>query len=557
MTLHVVFLSLAVMLSASNSFRFLGVSRLVRDISKVGTLHSSVSVGSVDVEEVLVVPPTLVAEPAVQKLLSIRPTLKLLPNPITTNIRWSAYRQEINIDSTELELLYLGSKKMNDLEAATVWHNSLNKRLNMLNAAQSADENFHRRPLQYMEAGKYQKEVDTAISIVTRASYISRALQQQKRSSKLNKLDTSPVTIVDYAVQAMVLHTLHTRFPQDTFVAEEDSSYLRDNLALADEVRHVVHIALGGNLWTREELFSAIDLGSSDERKTKTARAWVLDPIDGTKGYIRNEHYCIALGLLDYEPAQSTGSLPKRRAVLSVLGCPNLSLSKVLAAAAGDAQAQETLSHITPAIDLPLVETPVHPTPNTSDDDHSHQLFDHDRGSVYFAVQDFGAYAKSLDMSIGLGYACTVNQHTNPAQMLLCESREALAPFSRSITAQVRQRWQMARDFVRLDGQCKHCLVGAGSVEGSLRLPPQGYREKIWDHLPGVHFILEAGGQVTDFAGRKLDFSAGSLPSSSDSKDGRAKELSTLVEGVVVSNGLVHTQLLQAVNEARVSLGII
>ena len=27
-------------------------------------------------------------------------------------------------------------------------------------------------------------------------------------------------------------------------------------------------------------------------------RVWVLDPIDGTKGFMRGEHYCIALALL-------------------------------------------------------------------------------------------------------------------------------------------------------------------------------------------------------------------------------------------------------------------
>ena len=27
-------------------------------------------------------------------------------------------------------------------------------------------------------------------------------------------------------------------------------------------------------------------------------RVWVLDPVDGTKGFMRGEHYCIALALL-------------------------------------------------------------------------------------------------------------------------------------------------------------------------------------------------------------------------------------------------------------------
>jgi 3'-phosphoadenosine 5'-phosphosulfate (PAPS) 3'-phosphatase len=57
-------------------------------------------------------------------------------------------------------------------------------------------------------------------------------------------------------------------------------------------------------------------------------------------------------------------------------------------------------------------------------------------------------------------------------------------------------------------GMCKHCLVGVGAAEAILRLPPTGYREKIWDHVAGSHFVTEAGGRVTDLSGRELEFGA-------------------------------------------------
>jgi 3'-phosphoadenosine 5'-phosphosulfate (PAPS) 3'-phosphatase len=53
---------------------------------------------------------------------------------------------------------------------------------------------------------------------------------------------------------------------------------------------------------------------------------------------------------------------------------------------------------------------------------------------------------------------------------------------------------------------CKHCVVGVGAAEATLRLPPSGYREKIWDHVAGEHFVREAGGRVTDLRGRALSF---------------------------------------------------
>jgi 3'-phosphoadenosine 5'-phosphosulfate (PAPS) 3'-phosphatase len=57
-------------------------------------------------------------------------------------------------------------------------------------------------------------------------------------------------------------------------------------------------------------------------------------------------------------------------------------------------------------------------------------------------------------------------------------------------------------------GMCKHCLVGVGAAEATLRLPPAGYREKVWDHVAGTHFVTEAGGRVTDLTGRELEFGA-------------------------------------------------
>ena len=60
-----------------------------------------------------------------------------------------------------------------------------------------------------------------------------------------------------------------------------------------------------------DEVLEAIDV-CADEGGAH-GRRWVLDPIDGTKGFLRKQQYAVALGLLiDGEPA------------LGVLGCPNL-----------------------------------------------------------------------------------------------------------------------------------------------------------------------------------------------------------------------------------------
>ena len=117
-------------------------------------------------------------------------------------------------------------------------------------------------------------------------------------------------------------------------------------------------------------------------------------------------------------------------------------------------------------------------------------------------------------------------------------------------------------------GMCKHCVVGVGAAEATLRLPPSGYREKIWDLVSGDHFVREAGGRVTDLNGKELDFtmvtkmtSAGDTGSVSVKGDARgvashnSKELGAEVQGVVVSNGYLHDAIIETIREVRSALG--
>lgn len=125
----------------------------------------------------------------------------------------------------------------------------------------------------------------------------------------------------------------------------------------------------------------------------------------------------------------------------------------------------------------------------------------------------------------------------------LCETVPSTGHGDSVTTTRVQTMLGTTKNFVRMDGLTKLCVVGSGGAEGNLRLPPEGYREKIWDHAAGVHFVLEAGGQVTDLLGRPLDF-----------REGRF--LSRDVVGVVASNGLLHDTLVVAVNKARREQGI-
>src|SRR5437773_7050373 len=111
--------------------------------------------------------------------------------------------------------------------------------------------------------------------------------------AKLDKQDRSPVTIADFGSQALVCHRLGEAFPADQVVAEEDSAALRqpehaDHLAA---VACFVSAQSGGA--TEATVCSWIDRGNG----SPSGRYWALDPIDGTKGFLRDDQYAIALAL--------------------------------------------------------------------------------------------------------------------------------------------------------------------------------------------------------------------------------------------------------------------
>lgn len=112
-------------------------------------------------------------------------------------------------------------------------------------------------------------------------------------------MDSSPVTVADFSVQAIVLGVLHRYFPDYGFIAEETSAILRQDPDALAMVLEVVRKALQPGL-TQAELCLAIDLGGRGHEKHgcergRDGRTWVLDPIDGTKGFLRGEQFCVAL----------------------------------------------------------------------------------------------------------------------------------------------------------------------------------------------------------------------------------------------------------------------
>ena len=189
--------------------------------------------------------------------------------------------------------------------------------------------------------------------------------------------------------------------------------------------------------------------------------------------------------------------------MLSVLGCPNLHLNNLLQPVEPPSSSSaikprsekansRSVSYVADGISYPSLSNDLDVKPRI--------VFPPSAGSVFFAVTGRGSFCRSLSMPFGAAFEVEVSACGEAKESRLCESSEATHG-DRGTTIGVSTALKLKYDFIRLDGQCKYCVVGSGGAEGNMRLPPKGYVEKVWDHAPGGHFIVEAGAKVTDLQG--------------------------------------------------------
>ena len=152
-------------------------------------------------------------------------------------------------------------------------------------------------------------EVKFALDAVRQAAKLVQTVQTETADNALTKGDKSPVTVADFASQALVSHMLMERFPNVVLVGEEASDALKE-----DGAEHLLEQVTGYAARfipeaNPDSVCEWIDRGAADP----TNRFWTLDPIDGTKGFIRGDQYAVALALVEDGQVK-----------IGVLGCPNL-----------------------------------------------------------------------------------------------------------------------------------------------------------------------------------------------------------------------------------------
>lgn len=290
------------------------------------------------------------------------------------------------------------------------------------------------------------KALELAREAVGAAIKVTKALQDKLPSelAAKQKIDSSPVTVADFAVQAIVGKHLN-----QSFVGEESPSMLRADPELRAKVLEAAQIVYPS--MSEGELLETISLGEGEP----SHRFWTLDPVDGTKGFLRGAHYCIALALIE-----------EGKPTVGVMGCPRLS-------------------------------------PNSSIVDGP--------GAILWATQGESAHIASLtdeghpDQIIALA----TQPWSDDKLVHVTESAEAKHSDHSLGPKLLEAAGVKAGPPVRLDSQVKYAVVARGQSQVLLRKPKEGYVEKIWDHAAGSLIAETAGCTVSDLKGQPLNFSLG------------------------------------------------
>jgi 3'(2'), 5'-bisphosphate nucleotidase len=297
----------------------------------------------------------------------------------------------------------------------------------------------------------YEKELAVALDAVRAAASLCEDVRKEMVSEDtFAKKDRSPVTVADFGAQAVICRALGDAFPGDPVVGEEDAAELRkpENGEALERVTAYVSQRVPGA--GAGEVTDWIDHGNGKV----SPRYWTLDPIDGTKGFLRGDQYAVALALIE------DGDLKA-----AVLGCPYLPVD---ADSSGGA-----------------------------------------RGVLFSASRGGGAFSQPQEN--GGAAAIRVSDLSDPALARMVESVES-GHANHSLQERIARQAGLTQESVRMDSQAKYGAVARGQAALYLRLPSPktpDYRENIWDHAAGALVVEEAGGRVTDVRGAALDFAGG------------------------------------------------
>ncbi|KAG8385633.1 hypothetical protein BUALT_Bualt03G0065400 [Buddleja alternifolia] len=372
-------------------------------------------------------------------------------------------------------------------------------------------------PFQEQKA-KYYEHLQAAVNVVERACRLCVDVQKSLLSSDgriIEKIDQTPVTVADFGVQALVSLEMSKLFPSIPLVAEEDSAFVREN-NLVDAVLEVVadKSTIGDEELSEDDVLRAIDRGGKDAYLfgQKPATYWILDPIDGTRGFVKGSEALYVVGL---------ALVVEGEIVLGVMGCPNWQNEHsdiFTTGVQGDANTVSRsgmimISHVgcgtwsTRLCDLLISNTKMPYNWTRCLVDALHQVHE-----ARICIPESQTW-ESLPLSAQFN-ATTYANHVGEKEILLLPTC--------------------------CGSLCKYLMVASGRASVFILRARTKRTIKVWDHAVGVICIHEAGGKVTDWEGSQLDFAADEIE----------RRLIFPSGGVLVANDSLHNQILEIISSS-------
>jgi len=345
--------------------------------------------------------------------------------------------------------------------------------------------------------GPFARELELALQAVHRTSIVTKDVLRSLKNGVAGetKADDSPVTLADFAAQALIISAIHAVFPSDSFLGEESADALRTHHGLRSRVWDLVRSAPTVELHadggsgngsgsaasassssplavpeSEDAMLELIDLGGKNDQ-TATGRVWILDPIDGTATFMEGKQYSVALCLL-VDGVQR----------VAVTGCPNL---------------------------LRDFEAPHHKIIEDQVDTEGY-------GVAVSAVQGEGVFLRPM-LRNGLGTPRRLQPALKKEQTALNELDFVEPTPKYKTTLSVSEHKAVAEllgapwpGTLLWSQHLKYVAVALGAVDVQVRIPTGRDRwTQIWDHAGGNLLVQESGGIVKDIDGGDFDFTQG------------------------------------------------
>ncbi|MSR40573.1 MAG: hypothetical protein EXS10_01545 [Phycisphaerales bacterium] len=280
------------------------------------------------------------------------------------------------------------------------------------------------------------------VDAIERWAVAAQSLRESLTESAIaRKSDGSIVTAVDVAIQALALDLLAS---------------IDDAPALAEETADSLH-ALAGGLGVVMEVLRALEptsriteqsfLPSLVQRIARGTedRFWILDPIDGTRSFVRGGHWCVCLALVEQ------GALE-----FAVNALPTVEHGVTQAAVRGRGSFERPIS-IREKSDWKRLQS-----------------------------------RDSMQMTVRVASAPSSNARSAwRARVLACAASR-----------------DMRVDWVDAESQAKYALVARGDADLVLT-PQSAGGAALWDHAGGALIAVEAGARAMSFDGSAIAWNVG------------------------------------------------